>query len=206
MTTISNISRQTRRAKPRLVEDGFTPVVRGIRPTLSVKVPSLFSGPKTFPPWFAYYTSSDHAVKFEPWAAPPAEQPARDPQPSPLRVEIARRSDTPETAVATDDDDLPALMTVSDSEGSMFSDYPASLTDVEPDDDPIVQPVKGIPLCRRTVGRMPLQIREALGRRQRVEILPSLPGNPTCWIKSCACTMETVWMRQSHTSATRRRA
>lgn len=100
---------------------------RGAQPALvhQVIAPPLVSGPQYFPPWFAYYTSGDHAIKFEPWVTP--QSPV-----SPIVEE-------PDSG-----DDVPDLVTVTNSSApnSAVSAYPVSLSD----NDPIVSPVKGVPI------------------------------------------------------------
>ncbi|EJD49147.1 hypothetical protein AURDEDRAFT_161632 [Auricularia subglabra TFB-10046 SS5] len=113
----------------------------------SIPVPPLVSGPKFFPPWFLYYTSGDHSIKFEPWSVP---QPARSfsPRPSPLRAPLRITTDLPSVFPIVEepssDDDLPDLRYNTDSsdDESPTTAYPPSFS--EP--DPVIIPAKGFPV------------------------------------------------------------
>ncbi|EJD37457.1 hypothetical protein AURDEDRAFT_173428 [Auricularia subglabra TFB-10046 SS5] len=142
-----------------LTSGGFILAKNGVRPTDQLSIPAALSGPKYFPPWFAYYFSADDAIRFEPWAEPQPPK-TRAALPTPLRfgtVPLPRDLE-PIVEEPESEDDMPGLMAVSDtSEAESFSSsYPPSFTDIDASDvevtaldtgkDPAVEPVKGIPV------------------------------------------------------------
>ncbi|EJD33135.1 hypothetical protein AURDEDRAFT_177783 [Auricularia subglabra TFB-10046 SS5] len=95
--------------------DDFTVVDprRARKAQFKILLPTMFTGPSHFPPWFSHFSSKDNAIKFEPWDVPSfraiedAPGVGKDPDSQAL-VRVDR-------SVSRAGSSVPSLVTVSDS-------------------------------------------------------------------------------------------